>query len=57
MYMSFSLVDIANRNVTIDGCDIDENFDLVECNTSVLASGCNTDDLAWVQCTRGSEFS
>ena len=48
---------IANRSVTIDGCNVDENFELTECNTSVLTIPCTTNDLAWVQCTLGSELT
>ena len=44
---------IANRSVTIDGCDLDEDFDLTQCKTSVLTSPCTTNALAWVQCTLG----
>ena len=47
---------IANRSVTINGCNIDEDFELTQCNTAVVTSPCTTDDLAWVQCTLGSEF-
>ena len=55
-YMFCSLVGIDNHNVITDGCDINKNFDLIECDTSVLDTPCSTDDVAWVQCTRGSEF-
>ena len=51
-----SLADISNRTVTIERCDVEINFDLTECNTSVLSTVCSTDDLAWVQCSRGSKF-
>ena len=46
----------SNRSVIIEGCNVDEDFALTQCNTSVLTSNCTTDDLAWVQCTLGSEF-
>ena len=42
--------------MTVDVCNADENFSLIQCNTSVLASNCSIDDLAWVQCTLGSEL-
>ena len=47
---------ITNRSVTVDVCNADEDFSLLQCNTSVLASNCSTDDLAWVRCTLGSEL-
>ena len=46
---------IAKRSVTIEECNMDEDFDLTQCNTSVLTTNCSTDDLAWVQCALGSE--
>lgn len=48
---------IANRSVVIEGCNVDEDFDLTQCNTSLLTSNCSTDDLAWVQCKLESEFN
>lgn len=42
---------IVNRSVVIEDCNVDEDFDLTQCNTSLLTSNCSTDDLAWVQCT------
>ena len=44
-----------NQSVTINGCSVDEHFDLTQCGTSVLTSNCSTNDIAWVECEKLGE--
>ena len=42
---------VSTRSVVIRDCDLEEDVDLTECDTSALDE-CSSDDVGWVQCSR-----
>ena len=54
--MKLCRVSFNHTRITIGQCDSSEQFSLLQCSTSLLASECNSDMVGWVECSLSGEL-